>query len=397
MPDEWIIRVDGRDYGPADLDTLEEWKGEGRVLAQNPARRATDDLWTTASAIPGLFNNNTEFDAVAVDDQHSTVIDPVAAGVDRGSEGVVAAVPAAAPLSQASPQPRSTFGQVLANTFRIYRKGFLQFFYLTLLVTLPWLCGQLSAFAVDAKSQTPPDLQTAAAAAFTLCMFVIALVAWPVFVAGIQILTAELAAGRPARITALLPEVLKFWPRVAILCIFVYLIFFLLLMFAFGILAMSMVGGSSGSLMLVVLALGLLVLQVWMFGRFFINVLFWQQYAVLADSDPGTALRQSKELARSGSELPWHQRPMWRGVFISSLWVLFLMLLYIGPEWSLLKNYYHIVMTTTDPQAMLEAIRANQPSTQFNMTMFGLGLLERLVRPLLGIAFVLLYLDSESR
>jgi len=30
MPDEWMVRVEGREYGPVDLETLREWKNEGR-------------------------------------------------------------------------------------------------------------------------------------------------------------------------------------------------------------------------------------------------------------------------------------------------------------------------------------------------------------------------------
>src|SRR5256885_4121202 len=66
MPEQWIIRVQGKEYGPADLDTLREWKTDGRVLPANPARPADADtgavagsameaLWKTAADIPGLF------------------------------------------------------------------------------------------------------------------------------------------------------------------------------------------------------------------------------------------------------------------------------------------------------------------------------------------------------
>src|SRR6185436_2589547 len=99
-------------------------------------------------------------------------------------------------------------------------------------------------------------LRTAAAAAFTLCMLILGLVAWPVFVAGIQVLAAAIASGRDARISRLLGEALRFWPRVAILCIFVYAVFGLLTVFAFFILAMIVVGASS--LLVVPIALGLL-------------------------------------------------------------------------------------------------------------------------------------------
>src|SRR4029077_59990 len=56
VTDEWIVRVQGREYGPANMETLREWKAEGRLLPVNEARRANIDLWTTAAEIPGLFD-----------------------------------------------------------------------------------------------------------------------------------------------------------------------------------------------------------------------------------------------------------------------------------------------------------------------------------------------------
>ena len=54
--DEWIVRVQGAEYGPANIETLREWKTEGRLLPSNEARQADVDLWTTAAEIPGLFS-----------------------------------------------------------------------------------------------------------------------------------------------------------------------------------------------------------------------------------------------------------------------------------------------------------------------------------------------------
>src|SRR5881409_887955 len=56
VTEEWILRVDGREYGPANIETLREWKAEGRVLPANEARRADAELWSLAAEIPGLFN-----------------------------------------------------------------------------------------------------------------------------------------------------------------------------------------------------------------------------------------------------------------------------------------------------------------------------------------------------
>ena len=115
--------------------------------------------------------------------------------------------------------------------------------------------------------------------AFAFLTFILSIVMWPVYIAGIQILTAEIARGNRPSLVAMLNEAVRFWPRVAALCIFVYGVFFLLMVFGLAIAAMALAGGSS--VLLVLVAMGLLILQVWMFGRFFVNVLFWQQFAVL--------------------------------------------------------------------------------------------------------------------
>src|ERR1700758_1552168 len=67
MTEEWIVRVQGKEYGPADIETLREWKTEGRLLPENETRPANaappavagsakDVLWSAASTIPGLFD-----------------------------------------------------------------------------------------------------------------------------------------------------------------------------------------------------------------------------------------------------------------------------------------------------------------------------------------------------
>jgi hypothetical protein len=359
MAEEWIVRVRGKEYGPVDVETLQEWRDEGRVLTSNEARRADADLWITAAEIPGLF-------------------EPVPA----------ASVPAEIPFR------RRNFAQILAETWRIYRKGFFQFFCLTLLVALPSLCAQLSGSALGASPNINVDLRTLIAAVFTFGMLLLSLAAWPVFINGIQILTAELAAGRKPRIFALLHQALKFWPRVAILCIFVYGAYFFWTLLPLGIILMLATGGSS--IISIFLALLVLAFQVWIIGRLFVNFLFWQQFAVLAESDGANALRQSKKLARSGRDLPWFQRPMWRGVFIFSIWSVFVLALTIGPEWSAIRHYFHELTTSQDPQALLQSLTTNYKPQAFNLASVLLGLVQTLLRPLLGIAFVLLYFDSKA-
>ena len=364
MADQWIIRVQGREYGPVDVETLREWKTEGRVLPENEARPADSDLWATAGDIPGLFD-----------------IGPTAAVSDRAPPPSVL-------------EARRSLTEILLETLRIYRKGFVQFLGLVLTVAAPSICVQLANSVLGASRDIELDFRTLIVAAFGLCMLVLSLASWPVFIAGIQVLTTELSSGREVRLFRLLPRILKFWPRVATLCIFVYGVFFLLTVFGFGIAIMIIAGGSS--LLVPFLALALLALQVWMFGRFFINVLFWQQFAILADADPANALRQSKELARSGRDLPWFQRPVWRGVLIASIWFGFVLVLQIGAQWHTIQQYFHELTTTQDPQALLQKITESQGSHGFDLLGLSLNVLQRILQPLLGIAFVILYFDSKA-
>ena len=145
MTEEWIVRVEGKEYGPADIDTLREWKREGRVLPQNEARNAGADLWSTAATIPGLFDLQT---------------------VARPTH------PVAEPPLQTQCR---TFGQILVETFRIYRKGFFQFLGLSLLVLLPSVCSQLTTSLLQTAHASDGDLRVLAGGAFAFLMFVLSL------------------------------------------------------------------------------------------------------------------------------------------------------------------------------------------------------------------------------
>ncbi len=371
VTEEWILRVDGREYGPANIETLREWKAEGRVLPANEARRADAELWSLAAEIPGLFNIEA-LPTVSVPRLiHST------------SSG-----------QAPSPLPPRGFGEILTGTFRIYATGFLQFFSLTLLVVLPSVCAQLTAMWMQTGRASDADPRVLAAGGFAFLMFIFSMAMWPVYVTGIQIITTEIAAGRRIGFFAAFNDAVRFWPRIAALCIFVYGVFFLLIVFAFLIAAM-IVGGAS-SVFVILLALALLGVQVWMFGRFFVNVLFWQQFAVLENAGVIDSLRESRNLARSGSELPWFQRPLWRGVFIASLWFALVLAIALVSEWTTLQHSLNELMTIQDPQTLLQKLTEAQQAHGFDVLSFALGIVQKILQPLIGIAFVLLYFDSRK-
>src|SRR5207237_3465349 len=121
MAEQWIIRVEGKEYGPADLATLREWKTDGRVLPTNPAREvdldsaavaisAKEAPWKTAGDIPGLFQVEPPPGQARVEPNAS----PARTGSRGGASGRMAAGTAAPQTSK--PPSRN----ILAETFAIY-------------------------------------------------------------------------------------------------------------------------------------------------------------------------------------------------------------------------------------------------------------------------------------
>jgi len=363
MAEQWIVRVQGREYGPVGLEELLEWKREGRLIRENEIRESESDHWFRAGELPEVFADET--------------------------------APEPPPLPPPPVvRPVLSFGRLLLETCRIYGRGFGSFLGLSALVVLPSVCTQLSGAVLGSPTGTELDLRSTLAALFNLCMLLASIGVWPIYIAGIQILTHELAEGRSTSLGELVAQTLKFWPRVAVLCLLVYGAFFLLLMLAFVILVM--VATSAPSIVGALFALLLLAVQVWMFGRLFVAVLFWQQPAVLEDAGVVEALRRSSELARSRRDLLWPRRPLWQGAFIASLWSVLAIGLMLGAEWTTITGYFRTVTTTHDPQAILQAMTAASKPAGLALLPLLFSVLGAILRPLLGIAFVLVYLHSQN-
>src|SRR5207248_6337920 len=113
MAEQWIIRVEGKEYGPVDLATLHEWKADGRVLPSNAVRRVDVDLWKTAADIPGLFQ--VERPPVQTEDRGQRTEDRIQQPAVRNQKSEISDQ-----QSASKPPTRN----VLTETFRIYFRGF---------------------------------------------------------------------------------------------------------------------------------------------------------------------------------------------------------------------------------------------------------------------------------
>lgn len=359
MAEEWFVRVQEREYGPVDLETLREWKAEGRLLADNPVRQENESAWSTAATIPGLFET--------------------AVATETPSEQLFR---------------RRSFGQILSETLRIYHRGFPQFFALALLVALPSLAFKIAFAFVNYREGEPASHATRIASPIAVVTFVLALVAWPIFVAGLQFATHELALGRTIRLGEILRRATNFWPRVARLSVLVYgsYIFWtilpLLVIFAFA---------SAPSLLSFALAFVAAIFQVYMASRLFINFLFWQQTSTIGGLDGADALVASRALARSRSEAPRLQRPLYRGAIIASVWLLLLLALSVATELPFMIVRLSGITSLEDAYAMIQnMINAPAPDAMTIASYVVSSLVQTILRPLLGIAVVVLYFDAET-
>ena len=77
-------------------------------------------------------------------------------------------------------------------------------------------------------------------------MLVVSIVLWPVYIAGIQILAGQTSAGDRIGLIAALNEAVKYWPRVFVLWIFVFVVFGLLTLFAI-VIALMILASSGGA------------------------------------------------------------------------------------------------------------------------------------------------------
>jgi hypothetical protein len=206
--------------------------------------------------------------------------------------------------------------------------------------------------------------------------------------------TADLAAGRSIRLRVVLRRATNLWPRIIRLAMFVYGAFmFWIALPLVAVLALA----SSPSLIGVLLALLALAFQVYMFARLFINFMFWQQSAALEGLEGVEALRDSRELARSRTEEPRWQRPLFRGAMLASIWVLVVIGLAFAVELPFLVWRLRGITDVEQAMAMMQAlVRAPRPDAIAIATYVLSSLVNAIFRPLLGIAFVVLYFDAKA-
>ena len=124
--------------------------------------------------------------------------------------------------------------------------------------------------------------------------------------------------------------------------------------------------------------------------------MFWQQSATLGGLSGFAALRESKTLARSGRDLPGYERPLWRGAFIVSIWIIVALIVSTAVQLPFLLVRLRGITSFEQMQTLLQNLSASRtPEPLLLAASITTALVHAAIRPLLGIAFVVLYLDSK--
>ncbi|MGI8889176.1 MAG: DUF4339 domain-containing protein [Chthoniobacterales bacterium] len=358
----WYVRVQGKEYGPVDLEELREWRREGRLIRDNEIRDEDSERWIRAGQWPEIF-------------------------VDETPEEPVRAEP--------PPLKRRSLADILGDGWRIYRAGFVRFFVLALFVSAPSFFLQLAAPFLELPKDhtvTTPVIIAASVVFFTIMLLVIA---WPFSLAATQLLAADLQAGREPKVAELLTRAKPLWTRMFTLGLIVYASYLLWTALPL-VLAFSLVTGavSLGSLLITLL---LLIFAAYMVARLFVNFLFWQQSGALSARPTIEALQESKELARSGTDRPRVERPLYRGALIASLWLLAVIVLNVAIEMPAILFRMRGITSVEQAATMVQSMAT---TSSFDLLSAVTTLLSCLVaavlRPLLAAVFVVLYLDTRA-
>jgi hypothetical protein len=362
MSDQWMVRVQGHEYGPVDTDTLVEWKNEGRLIRTNELRRFEDERWAPAADFPEVFADD---------------------------------VPPAEPPDLIV--RRRTWPQIFRETFRIFRGGIWRFFLFGLLTAVPMFILQWNFPRLPipnlAAGEPMPVVNVPPICWF---MFLLVILLWPISTAAYQYVADDVLRGRRRSIAGIFRAAVERYGRMLGTGLLVYFAYF----FWFFIPLTAMVAVLSTGLSLVGIALYLLIgaFMVYMNVRLVINFLFWEQTAALGNEGALQSLRESKELARCAPEALKMDRPMYRGLILLSLWLLVLFVALIAVQLPFTMIRLADAKTPEQAMAMMETLsKAKTPDTLMIASDIVSALVNLLIRPLLTIPFVLLYYDAKAR
>ena len=366
VAEQWMVRVEGKEYGPVDEEELREWREEGRLIRQNEVRRVNEDRWFPAGELPEIFG----------DEQPAQPSEPPDLIVRR-----------------------RTWPEVYRETTRIYRSGFWRFLLFGLLTAVPMFVLQWHFLRVPLPDLSSRSTQAMPAVTVPpICWVMIALVilVWPISTAGFQYVADDILRGVQRSFAEQFAAALERWGRMLSTGLVVYATYFFWVFVPFtAMIAILSAGISVLSLMLYLLVGAFMV---YMVGRLFINFLFWEQTAAFGDEGALLALRESKELARCAPDAPRLDRPLYRGVIVASVWLVLLLLVLMTVQFPLMLIRLSSVENPEQGVALMQTLsQAKSRDTLMIASDVVSALVNLVLRPMLAASFLVLFYDAKAR
>jgi uncharacterized protein DUF4339 len=367
MSDQWMVRVEGKEYGPVDEDDLRDWRREGRLIPQNEVCRVGDNRWFPAAELPEIFADEIE---------SSTPAEPPDL-IER----------------------RRTWGEIYRETFRIYRGGFWRFLFFGLLTAVPMFALQWYFPPVpfpDLSSGSIQSLPRVIIPPACWFMLLLTILLWPISTAGFQFVADDVLRGRRRSLMEQLSAALRIWGRMLSTGLLVYGSYFFWTVIPFSAMIAVLSSGLSVLSLFIYLAVG--AFMVYMIGRLFINFLFWEQTATFNESGAFLALRESRELARCLPEAPRQERPLYRGATVAAVWLLVLLCILMAVQ---MPFTIARLSGAENPEQALAVVKSLSEAKTPDALMIASDVVSALVnlvfRPLLAASFIVLYYDAKAR
>lgn len=361
MPEQWMVRVEGREYGPVDEEELRDWRKEGRLIPQNEVRRVGDEHWISAGELVEIF----------VDEAPAEPPDLIAR--------------------------RRTWRDIFCESVRIYRGGFWRFLFFGLLTAVPMFVMQWYLPRVPLPNVLSGEpMPTVTVPPICWIMFLLVILLWPISTAGFQFVADGVLRRQPGSLAADLSAAVARFGKVLGTGLLVYFSYF----FWFFIPLTAMIGVLSAGLSVLTVFVYLLIgaFMVYMNARLIINFLFWEQAAALGDEGAFGATRESRELARCAASAPRLDRPLYRGLIVLSLWLLLLIFALIIVQFPFTFVRLRGIENPEEAIALMQSLsQAKTPDALMIASDIASAVINLIFRPLLAAAFIVLYYDAKAR
>jgi hypothetical protein len=364
MSDQWMVRVEGKEYGPVDEDELQEWRNEGRLIRSNEVRRIDDEKWIPAGELVEIF---------------------------------------AADLPPAEPPDliarRRTWREILHETIRIYRGGFGRFMLFGLLTAVPMFVLQWYFPRVpfpDLSSGSMEAMPTVTVPPICWLMLALTILLWPISTAGFQYVADDVLRGRRRSLAEQFAAALNCFGRMLSAGLLVYGSYFFWSVVPFTTMIAVLASGVSPVSVTVYLLIGAFL--VYMIARLIINFLFWEQTAAFGEGSALLALKESKELARCAPNAPRLDRPLYRGVLVASAWLLLLLFLLVSVQFPFTLIRLSGTESPEQAMALMQSLsQAKTPDALMIASDVASALMNLILRPLLAASFIVVYYDAKAR